>query len=141
MNWLVALFALEAGLVPQVSVWNVSADRPDISTDTGYYTQLDAELLVAELLFVGGAVTTYVWSRNDGDYTVIPSRSNYDFRTGIRYRGVEVGWRHMCAHPIAARWDQIDGDLGYEYSHDQLYIRLSGSVDLLSRSPRRGGSR
>lgn len=127
MNWLVLLFAVEAGLMPMAQVWNV--DPPaNARDDSGSYTALDAEVEIAQYLFIGGHVTTYVW-RTDNSYSYKPARADYGFRAGVRFRGLELGWRHFCSHPIAPNWHMIR-ELPYEASYNQMYIRISGRAVL-----------
>ena len=127
MNWLVLAFVLEAGLMPVAEIWNVEPPA-NAREDRGRYTLLDAEVEVAQYLFVGGHVTTYMWAQDDS-WTQSPLRADYGFRAGVRFRGLELGWKHFCSHPVAPNWNLIR-ELPYEASYDQIYIRVSGRAVL-----------
>lgn len=125
MTWLALLFAFEVGMTPQVGMLayneTISADAIEYGI---YYTQLEAEMQFWQLLFIGGAVRTYIVPGNS-DYTFSPRYSSYDFTAGLRYKMLELGWRHRCFHPMMPYMPILDVDVrGIEGWYDELYLRV-----------------
>jgi len=133
MNWIALFFALELGLVPQAGVLMYEPVET-FDVEWAFYTELQAEILVFNMLFVGGGVKTYVTPGNSG-YTFAPNTSVYDFGTGLRFKdtdfpvlliqSLELGWRHRCFHPTIAYLPIFGQEIkGMEGSYDEVYIRV-----------------
>lgn len=125
MTWLAILFALEAGMIPQ-NAWYLYEDN-QVSNSTGYYTTLEFEAQ-AWWLFAGGSVRTDMQTDNLTNYD--PHWMTYTFNAGVRWNMVEVGWRHMCSHPIQTyvmdhRFYQ---NPVVEGSFDEVYARVQVQV-------------
>jgi len=130
MNWIVLLFALELGIVPQAGVRMYEPE--EIFTAAGaFYTELEAEVLVFDTLFAGGGVRTYIIPGGSG-YTFTPNTTVYDFGIGLRFKDIndsllELGWRHRCFHPTIAYLPIFEQEIkGMEGSYDEVYIRVQG---------------
>jgi len=130
MNWLTLFFALELGLVPQVGVLMYEPIET-FYLEGAFYTRLETELLIFNMLFVGGGVRTYIIPSNNG-YTFTPNTTVYDFKTGLRFKDIndsilELGWRHRCFHPTIAYLPLFEQEIkGMEGSYDKVYIRIQG---------------
>lgn len=96
MNWLVVIFAIEAGLVPNNAWWLY--EQEELHEAPGYYTTIEAEAEIGETLFVGGSIRTDMTTNNHRNFN--PHWVTYDFTVGARWQFLEVGWRHRCSHPI-----------------------------------------
>lgn len=125
MNWLILLYFLELGYSPFYGSMNVTPiDNVRIEDPNIYYINMDVEVIVFEYLFVGGGMKAYIQPIKD-NYSSHPFEMDYLFKAGLRYKGIEVGFRHFCLHPVRPyeMYYQPQGstDSGYE----ELYIRLT----------------
>ena len=123
MNWLILLYFIELGYSPFYQSANVLTDQYQfIRNENIYYIDLDAEVLIINHLFIGGSIKTYI-QPNDIDNEYIPIEADYQFRTGLRFNNIEVGFRHFCLHPVLS----IGMDLyNKSYSgYEEYYIRIS----------------
>jgi len=128
MSWLALFFALELGLVPQAGVLMYEPEEV-FKIEGTLYTQLEAEVLILNTLFIGGGVRTYVTPGN-GEFNFSPNNSVYDFGVGFRFKDtVELGWRHRCFHPSFPYLSFNDRELsGVEGSYDEVYVRFSSEM-------------
>lgn len=121
MNWLIFLFALEVGFLPQGDF--IMYEKLElVPVRYSAYTDLQAEIVIGNLFFIGGGVKTGVWY-HDG-YTFFPHRASYNFQAGIRRGMVEAGWRHYCFHPITPFFEFIDYRAIWEGAYDEIYLRI-----------------
>ena len=127
MNWIALLFYLEIGLLPGNS-W-IAYDNAEytawLQEAPSLYTELDAEVVIADTVFIGGNVRTDVRPILIDSY--MPYWMTYDFKAGVRWRAVELGFRHTCTHPIQV----YAGILGlahpaYEGGYDEMYLMIGG---------------
>ena len=133
MNWIALFFALELGLVPQAGVLMYEPVEK-FNVEWAFYTELEAEILVFNMLFAGGGVRTYI-TPGSSDYTFAPNTTVYDFGAGLRFKdtdfpvlliqSLELGWRHRCFHPTIAYLPIFEQEIkGMEGSYDEVYIRV-----------------
>jgi hypothetical protein len=92
--------------------------------EQAFYTELDAEVLVLDHLFVGGSVETQMsWDRR----SFSPNVSIYEFRAGLRFDMVEFGVRHVCGpHPVHS-YPMIQGleDVApFEGAYEKVFVRF-----------------
>ena len=128
MSWLVLVFALEAGWLPNGAV--VMYEVPEVSIFTGsLYTDLSAQLEIAEVLYVGGGTRINVWA-SEGEYTFWPAAAYFSFEAGARWKGVEIFFRHYCQHPIAPYVPVWDYHGVWEGSYEEVGIRFTGRARL-----------
>lgn len=124
MSWLAFWAALELGFLPNgtMLMYQPSLKYNDLAGQ--FYTQLDAEAVVFDRLFVGGAVKTFVFDI-EREVSFTPTQSWYSFRAGLRFPPLEAGWRHYCTHPVMP-YMPLDpgGPVLWEGSYDELYVRL-----------------
>jgi hypothetical protein len=121
MNWLVFLYALEIGLLPNNSF--VMYQKPaDEVFDQAFYIQFESEIEMFRFLFLGGSIRTYLWKDKKG-ISFWPSRDGYQFNVGFRYKFLEVGFRHYCTHPVIPYRYPIQ--MNWEGSYQEIYLRLS----------------
>lgn len=89
-----------------------------------FYTDLDAEILLFNTLFIGGGVKTTVWKFTDSDWTFFPNKAVYSFSAGLRRGPLELGFRHYCIHPVIPYFS--DPDPIWEGAFDEVYLRIEG---------------
>jgi len=98
MSWLVVLFALEFGAVTQNGWWLYEDDHAVIAPGPSYYTELDSELWAYDTLFVRSRLRTEIDFKRINSWS--PYWVTYDLSLGVRFDLVEIGFRHLCTHPI-----------------------------------------
>ncbi len=127
-NLLALAFALEVGAVP-TSEW-VMHETEYTYNDAAMYVLMDADIEISEYLFVGGSIRTDM-VKNDFDKTFAPVADQYVFRAGARFGVLEVGFRHLCTHPVYTYVYQQEErpEVKYEGSYDELYLRVSGRLE------------
>lgn len=123
MNWLILLYFLELGYSPFYQSVNVLPDRYEsIRNENVYYIDFDAEVLMFNHFFIGGSSKTFIQPDNEG-YSFYPIQNDYLFKTGFRYKNIQVGFNHFCTHPgrsagIISRGTAYGG-------YEEFYIRIS----------------
>lgn len=125
MSWIVALFFVEIGMVPNNQCWIREVEQVGVPL---YYTDLGVEFQVYDnLFFLGGSVRT---SQVQDGLQFDPLEAVYRVHAGLRYRQLEVGWERLCMHPITTYlWHKTE-QLGhrplvnYEGGYNRLYCRI-----------------
>lgn len=122
MNWLIFLFVFEVGFLPHGD-FIMYEELELVPVQYSLYTDLQAEVVISNLLFIGGGVRTGMWY-HDG-YTFFPHRTSYNFQMGIRRGMVEVGIRHYCFHPVTPFFALLDYGALWEGAYEEIYLRIS----------------
>jgi hypothetical protein len=128
MTWIALIFALELGFLPNGDL--IMYEQLDlVPVQYSVYTDLQAEIEIFDLFFIGGGVWTGAWYH--GGYTFWPHRSIYSFHVGLRWKGIEAGWRHNCFHAQTPYFGFgiLDYKAIWEGGFDQVYIRISGRIN------------
>ena len=130
MNWLLFMFMLEVGFLPQgggLVMYDSEGLRemyPNVDRSYGY-TDLQAELQFFNFLFVGGGVKTMVFSHFKQGKSFFPYEADYNFNVGVRFRGVEMGFRHYCIHPVIPWVGYFrDYEPVWEGTYEEIYLRI-----------------
>jgi hypothetical protein len=122
MTWLAFLFALEVGYMPVGDF--VMHDPPGyVCLDESFYVHFDAEVVLFKYGFVGGSIKTFMWKTADS-YQFCPERDLYEFKVGLRFDHVELGWRHYCTHPVMPYLNSWLGGAKWEGGYEEVYLRL-----------------
>ncbi len=128
MNWLIFLFALELGWLPQgdfVMYYPSSYFAKVYPISYSAYVDLEAEVVVLDTFFAGGAVRTSVWQRSPSALNFFPHKAVYSFFAGARLGMVEMGLRHYCIHPVIPFFGLIDPKPIWEGAYEEIYLRIS----------------
>jgi len=127
---LVLLFHLELGYMPMDN-WRCY-DPLALINNTALYINMDAELDAFDgLLFIGGYCRTNMLTTDKLD-EFWPHTMTYGFRAGLRpFGGFEIGFRHMCTHPVIAYMMNTAGRFNYEGAYEEFYVKFSGSFTLI----------
>jgi hypothetical protein len=151
MNILVFIFALEAGIVPhdsflmyerqaQVYEYNGGYYYPTkVSfTDNGpiFYTDLQAEVELLGFIFFGGGIR--VQMQQAGAWNFDPNALFYEFRAGLRWKGIELHVLRACRHPQMTYAFNYQAVSGWEGAYLEIGVKVSGRLPLIKQiQPRR----
>ena len=125
MNWLILLYFLELGYSPFYDSRNASEiDNIRIRNESVYYITLDTEVIILNHLFIGGAVKTYFQDQIN-DYSYFPFEADYLFKAGFRYKNLELGFRHLCLHPVRPYEMYYQPQGSTDGAYEEFYIRIS----------------
>ncbi|MHA1302130.1 MAG: hypothetical protein ACTSPI_00310 [Candidatus Heimdallarchaeaceae archaeon] len=124
MNWLIFAFALELGIIPidEFVMYNPSIE---IVFDQSLYVEIEGEALLFDLLFIGGSIRTYIWKNKEG-ISFWPWRDGFLFNAGIKYKYVELGFKHYCTHPIIPYIYPVQ--MNWEGAYQEFYLRFEGKI-------------
>jgi len=123
MNWLILLYFIELGYSPFYNSLNVLPNTYEqILNENVYYIEFDAEVILLDYIFIGGAFKTFI-QPNNRDYDFFPIENNYLFKTGLRYKKLEAGFRHLYIHPGLSSGVVSQGQSFGAY--EEFYIRIS----------------
>ena len=125
MNWLILLYFLEFGYSPFYGSLNtLPPDQILVQDEKIFYTTFDAEVVILNTVFIGGAVKTY-FQDIINDYSFYPSEVDYIFRAGIRYKNIEIGAKYFCLHPVRPNEMYYQPQGSTDGSYEEFYIRIS----------------
>jgi hypothetical protein len=134
MNWLVLSYFLSLGTLSQYGQFIAPIDPGRISspatgsfrTDPGTFQStlgIEAQML-DNFLFIGGSVET--WETFNGGF--YPFESLYEFSAGLRWSGLELGYRHECDHPTIDNMS-LPGQ-GFGFTKDEFYLSYTGKINI-----------
>ncbi len=123
MNWLILLYFIELGYSPFYNSVNVIPyEYEQTLNENVYYVNFDAEVLLFDYFFIGGSTKIFIQPNNQS-HDFYPIQNDYLFKTGFRYKNIQIGFNHFCTHPGRSAGIVSKGSAygGYE----EFYIRIS----------------
>ena len=125
--WFLSLmFSLELGYAPYYGSLNsLPVENVYIRDESVYYISMDADVIVFDNFFIGGAIKTYIQDKTD-NYTYFPFESDYMFKAGFRYENLELGFRHLCLHPVRPLEIYYQPQGSTDASYEEFYIKITG---------------
>jgi len=125
MHWIVFIFVLELGIAPMYSSLNVvSQETYENVTQNIGYVQFEVEATLWDFIFIGGAIKTYV-QETTIPFNYHPFEDNYIFNSGFRFDVFEIGWRHLCLHPVRPYIDYYQPQQDSNGFYDEFYLKIS----------------
>ncbi len=125
MSWLVFVFALECGLLPNTGFNMYQPDLESVSGAVGFYTALSASVEYFGF-YVGGGMRNYFW-KDRGKISYWPYQMTFLFDAGWRNDFLDIGFRHYCMHPVVPFLAIIGTPpQNWECSYDELFVRVHG---------------
>jgi hypothetical protein len=128
MNWIVLAFALQFGFSPET--WAIMYSPPrglNTIEQQQFYVAMDAEVRLWDFLYVGGSLGVPMWKSGEG-YTFWPSELQSVTRAGVRFGPVEVGWSHLCSHPVVPGLPLWEPQVLWEGGYDEFHVKVSGQI-------------
>ena len=124
MNWLILLFAFEIGFAPTYDSENVVVSENSIIINEDiFYTSFEVEAIIYDYLFVGGSVKTYVQDMKLSK-TFYPFELDSFFNAGLRYKNIELGFKHFCLHPVRPYEMYYEPQGSNNAAYEEFYIRI-----------------
>lgn len=126
MSWLVFAFALQLGYIPEATaIMYQPPPRVENVLEQGLVS-FDAEARLFKTFYVGGSVGIPVWQA--GELSFWPSELQSVVRAGVRFGGLEIGWSHLCTHPVMPYQPLYGSQALWEGFYDEIHIKLSGEI-------------
>ena len=129
MNWLVLAFALQLGYSPLAQVTEYQPPSVVMSSQ-GLFVGMDAELRVWDHLYFGGGMEVPMWISGASVGPLWPYSLQSVVRAGVRFGGLEIGWSHLCTHPIVPYQPFFGEQPLWEGATNEFHIKLSGEIHL-----------
>jgi hypothetical protein len=129
MQWLTLTWLLTIGYSPiQLSNWNVnSTTSAEISGVQSSYFTTDIGLSAEAWNHVRLSTDIETYEITDLSYTsFFPFRANYTISLALYAKGIELGIRHECDHPIVSTLSVVPE--GILMDETTVYIKLSGKA-------------
>lgn len=126
MHWLIILYFIELGYSPFYDSLNVTPENNNsiIRDESVMYINLSMEIELFKYIFVGGMAKNY-FQRKDNNYSFHPFEVDYLFKAGLRYKNIELGFRHFCLHPVRPYEMYYHPQGSTDSSYEEFYIRIS----------------
>jgi len=127
MSWLALVAFLELAYLPMGDC--VMYEAPNVVyARGGLAVTMDAEVVAFDHVFIGGNIMTAMWA-DDPDYSegqlgFWPERMGYQFRAGVRFDPVEIGFRHYCTHPVVPWMPWMPQQIVWEGGYEEVYLRI-----------------
>lgn len=120
MNLLAFVFVLELTWLPSGIIEHYSTQY---QTPNTFKTQLEAEAIFFDWIFIGGSVATFIHADRLDNYE--PTSLLYGVRMGLRHKWFEAFWRHYCQHPQKT-YMRMRPDIIWEGAYNEIGIRIEG---------------
>jgi hypothetical protein len=117
---------LEAGYCPLVNSWDYSDYWDEgCSLDAVFYADFGATAHFMDWLFLGGYAKTWVTPQDKNDnFSFNAFMVDYGFFFGVKFKGLEVGFRHFCTHPVNGGTFYSMPLMEDNRAYEEIYIRL-----------------
>jgi hypothetical protein len=96
----------------------------ELLTEVTLYTQFETTVQW-RALYAGGGVTVYFWPTSNVPF-FHPFRGDFLFFVGFDFGGVEIGFRHVCAHGITPFLFRHRFYSASDEALNQVFIRFGG---------------
>lgn len=139
MTWLVLAFALQLSYTPNDTTVQYQAPATIFDVQSQIIADMDAELRAFdEHLYVGSSVGVPFWINQGGatspsvntGFGGWPSALQSTIRIGLRFGGFEVGYSHLCTHPVVPYLPLTGEQVIWDGFYDEFHVKFSGSVKL-----------
>jgi hypothetical protein len=142
MPILTLAFMFNFGILPIDDFQMYTIEDLPIEINLETFIEMQAELIVLNMFFIGGNIKVKEWEITDGAglQAGISGLNFWSFGiastiyAGFRYKGIEIYFKHYCNHPIDIyHYLQLrpQKEIIGQGSYEEIGIRLSGKIDLL----------
>jgi hypothetical protein len=126
---MILLLCVQIGIMPinNYQLWDYN-EHPTYENQFEDYLSFDFEFEAYDIFFIGGKINTIFFQKNIKNY--VPVEMEFLFKTGVRWRGFEIGFNHFCQHPVTTfnshKRINVTGEGGYE----KLYLQYAGEIEV-----------
>jgi hypothetical protein len=129
MNWLVLAYALQLGYTPNNMAVLYTPPTFVVNQHEQGIISMDVEARLWGFLYIGGDLGVTVWNFPSNDIPSFwPDRLQSVVRAGVRFGGIEIGWSHLCTHPVMPYQPLIHEQAIWDGLYDEIHIKFSGEV-------------
>jgi hypothetical protein len=129
MQWLILAFALQLGYTPNNSAVLYTPPPFVLNQAAQGIISMDVEARLWGVLYLGGDLGVTVWNcPSDGIPSFWPDRLQSTVRAGIRFGGIEIGWSHLCTHPVMPYQPLINEQAIWDGAYDEIHVKFSGEI-------------
>ena len=121
LSFITLVYFLEFGFSP-LDQYALGPERVDI--ENSFYTEMDADVIVADVFFIGGNIQVNYTKSVNGGYTFAPFLSDYTFRAGVLLGPVTVGFEHICIHRVESSNRELPYNGG---SRNRFFVRVESN--------------
>lgn len=90
--------------------------------DDVLFLQFDADLEIKHLIFVRGKMRTAMFMEQEKIFMFPVELSSY-FETGLKFSILEVGWTHLCIHPVVPNYFVKQNREYKDQTFNEIFIR------------------
>jgi hypothetical protein len=124
MDLLTVIYLLEIGFMP-TSVYYADMEQMVWAyQEDVIYTELELGVEILGFAYIGGSVRTDTVSAGKSSIGIpsfAPYHAEYWFFAALYYGQFEIGFRHLCVHPVVT--ETVDWHL--RGGRDELYFRIT----------------
>lgn len=124
-NIIFLFYSLEMGVIFDQHIAMYQTNDPFFSLikpDNVLYVDYKNELIY-KYFYISGGITTYSFMMEKSKY-LYPTRNDYNFGIGIKYKQLKIGIEHDCFHPIAPNLPSYPLPK-LDYSSNRIFIKIS----------------
>ena len=119
---------LQVAVLPSGGMELYDNPVPEVFDLTGsFYVELGAEISWG-CFFAGGSMKVPMWWE-EGSASFWPYQLLSVVNAGVRWKGIELGWRHACAHAVIPfqglfSWAGVQIVPRWDSAYDEIYFRI-----------------
>ena len=125
-NIIALLFSIQLGWMP-INSWYESNTGEWNGFSGSYFITIDTEAVILNHIFIGGWIDSAM-TKHVSHPIFKPLQQTYQFRMGLRYKNVEIGYSHVCGpHPVMSypTFGLNENIAPFEGGIDKIYIKVS----------------
>lgn len=135
MSWLVFVFALECGLLPNTGFAMYQPDLSHVTDAIGFYTDLSCSV-ESFGFYIGGGMRSYFWKYREG-VGLWPYQTTFRLDAGWRNEFLDIGIRHYSMRPVVPYLALTGAPMqNWEGAYEEIFIRVGGRLPLIKRKER-----
>jgi hypothetical protein len=125
MNWLVLAFSLHLGFTPDATVFAYQPPAIVTFEEAMGVISSEVEARFWSMVYIGGSLTVPVWKIDGIGFW--PMELQSEIRAGVRLGGIEIGWSHLCTHPVMP-YSTFGRQALWEGFYNEFHLKFSGEV-------------
>lgn len=120
LNILFIILGFELSFANGIQEMYNPPESETIEIEDTYFVAFNIQAYIYEYFYFKGSVKMPVYF--DGDWFVPVALSSY-FEAGVLLKGISIGWRHFCTHPVIPYYGDETFVKFYDEAGDEFFIR------------------